>query len=41
VRDGLNAMLAQLRAHEQAAGFGTGLAVKKADDASAVAWRFD
>ena len=41
VRDGLDAMLAELRSHEQAAGFGTGLAVKQADDASAVAWRFD
>jgi hypothetical protein len=34
-------MLARLRAHEQAAGFGTGLGVKQADDASAVAWRFE
>jgi hypothetical protein len=41
VRDGLDAMLAGLRAHEQAAGAGTGMAVKQADDASAVAWRFD
>jgi hypothetical protein len=41
VSDGLDAMLARLRAHEQAAGFGTGLGVKQADDASAVAWRFD
>jgi hypothetical protein len=40
-RDGLDAMLAALRAHEHAAGAGTGLAVKQADDASAVAWRFD
>lgn len=39
--DGLDAMLAGLRAHEQAAGAGTGMAVKQADDASAVAWRFD
>jgi hypothetical protein len=39
--DGLEAMLAGLRAHEQAAGAGTGMAVKQADDASAVAWRFD
>jgi hypothetical protein len=41
VREGLDAMLARLRAHEQAAGAGTGMAVKQADDASAVAWRFD
>jgi hypothetical protein len=41
VRDGLHAMLAELRAHEGAAGTGTGMAVKQADDASAVAWRFD
>jgi len=41
VRDGLNAMLAELRAHEHAAGAGTATAVKQADDASAVAWRFD
>jgi len=41
VRDGLNAVLAGLRAHEQAAGAGTDMAVKQADDASAVAWRFD
>jgi hypothetical protein len=41
VRDGLDAMLAALRAHERAAGAGTGMAVKQADDASAVAWRFD
>jgi len=41
VRDGLDAMLAALRAHEAAAGAGTGMAVKQADDASAVAWRFD
>jgi hypothetical protein len=40
VRDGLDAMLAALRAHERAAGAGTGLAVNHADDASAVAWRF-
>ncbi|MGJ7917082.1 protein phosphatase 2C domain-containing protein [Massilia sp. LXY-6] len=40
-RDGLDAMLAGLRAHEHAAGAGTDLAVKQADDASAVVWRFD
>jgi hypothetical protein len=41
VREGLDAMLARLRAHEHAAGAGTGMAVKQADDASAVAWRFE
>ncbi|ALK97487.1 hypothetical protein AB595_13060 [Massilia sp. WF1] len=41
VRFGLDGMLAALRAHERAAGAGTGMAVKQADDASAVAWRFD
>jgi hypothetical protein len=39
--DGLESMLARLRAHEHAAGAGTAMAVKQADDASAVAWRFD
>jgi hypothetical protein len=37
---GLEALLAELRQHEDASG-GAGLAVKQADDASAVAWRFD
>jgi hypothetical protein len=41
VSDGLDAMLGRLRAHEHAAGAGTGMAVKQADDASAVAWGFD
>jgi hypothetical protein len=41
VRDGQDAMLAGLRAHEHAAGAGTGMAVKQADDASAVVWRFE
>jgi hypothetical protein len=41
VREGLDAMLARLRAHEHAAGAGTATVVKPADDASAVAWRFD
>jgi hypothetical protein len=36
---GLEALLAELRAHEQASG-GAGLAVKQADDASAVVWHF-
>jgi hypothetical protein len=39
--DGLESMLARLRAHEHVAGPGTAMAVKQADDASAVAWRFD
>ncbi|MGO4479496.1 protein phosphatase 2C domain-containing protein [Massilia sp. 2TAF26] len=38
-RDGLETLLAELRAHERSGGAGTGLAVKQADDASAVAWR--
>ena len=37
-RDGLETLLAELRAHERTGGAGTGLAVKQADDASAVAW---
>jgi hypothetical protein len=37
---GLEALLAELRQYEEASG-GAGLAVKQADDASAVAWRFD
>lgn len=37
-RDGLESLLAELRAHERAGGAGTGVAVKQADDASAVAW---
>jgi predicted GNAT family acetyltransferase len=37
---GLHAMLDELRAHEDAAGAGTGMAVKPADDASAVSWHF-
>jgi hypothetical protein len=37
-RDGLETLLAELRAHERAGGAGTGLAVKQAHDASAVAW---
>jgi hypothetical protein len=37
---GLQAMLDELRAHEHAAGAGTGMVVKPADDASAVAWHF-
>jgi hypothetical protein len=36
---GLEALLAELRAHEAASG-GAGMAVKQADDASAVAWFF-
>jgi hypothetical protein len=39
-REGLGSMLDGLRAHEHAAGAGTGMAVKQADDASAVAWHF-
>jgi hypothetical protein len=39
-REGLGSMLDALRAHEQAAGAGTGIAVKQADDASAVTWHF-
>jgi hypothetical protein len=35
----LEALLAELRAHEQASG-GAGMAVKQADDASAVVWHF-
>jgi hypothetical protein len=38
---GLAAMLDELRGHEHAAGSSTGMMVKPADDASAVAWRFD
>jgi Protein phosphatase 2C len=37
-RGGLEPLLAELRAHERAAG--AGLALKPADDASAVAWHF-
>ncbi len=40
VREGLDSLLAQLRRHEHAAGRGTGMAVKQADDASAVLWQF-
>jgi hypothetical protein len=40
VREGLDGMLARLRRHEHAAGSGTGMAVKQADDASAVLWQF-
>lgn len=36
---GLDALVAELRAHELASG-GAGLAVKQADDASAVMWQF-
>jgi hypothetical protein len=39
-REGLDSLLAQLRRHEHAAGRGTGMAVKQADDASAVLWQF-
>jgi hypothetical protein len=39
-REGLDSMLAALRGHEHAAGAGTGMAVKQADDASAVTWHF-
>jgi hypothetical protein len=39
-REGLDNMLDALRAHEDAAGAGTGMAVKRADDASAVTWHF-
>lgn len=39
-RDGLDAMLDGLRAHEQAAGR-AGLTLKPADDASAVSWQFN
>jgi hypothetical protein len=37
-RDGLQAVLAQLRAVEQGTAGAASLAVKRADDASAVAW---
>jgi hypothetical protein len=40
VREGLDGMLARLRRQEHAAGSGTGMAVKQADDASAVLWQF-
>jgi hypothetical protein len=39
-QEGLDSLLARLRRHEQAAGSGTGMAVKQADDASAVFWQF-
>jgi hypothetical protein len=39
-REGLDSLLASLRRHEHAAGSGTGMAVKQADDASAVIWQF-
>jgi hypothetical protein len=39
-REGLDSLLAELRRHERAAGAGTGMAVKQADDASAVTWHF-
>jgi hypothetical protein len=40
VGEGLDHVLARLRRHEHAAGSGTGMAVKQADDASAVLWQF-
>jgi hypothetical protein len=40
VDEGLDHVLARLRRHEHAAGSGTGMAVKQADDASAVLWQF-
>ena len=40
-RQGLDAMLGALRDHERTAGSGSAMTVKTADDASAVAWRFD
>jgi hypothetical protein len=40
VREGLDSLLAALRRHEDAAGAGTAMAVKQADDASAVVWHF-
>jgi hypothetical protein len=39
VREGLDGLLARLRRHEHAAGAGTAMAVKQADDASAVLWQ--
>jgi hypothetical protein len=38
--EGLDSMLSALRRHEHAAGAGTGMSVKQADDASAVIWHF-